>query len=29
MRELEHLIIGTQPDNVRDYQARRGREASR
>ena len=22
----EHLIIGTQPDNVRDYQARRGRE---
>jgi hypothetical protein len=23
----EHLIIGTQPDNVRDYQARRGREA--
>ena len=23
----EHLIIGTQPDNVRDYQARRGRES--
>jgi len=22
----EHLIIGTQPDNVRDYVARRGRE---
>jgi len=22
----EHLVIGTQPDNVRDYQARRGRE---
>jgi hypothetical protein len=23
----EHLITGTQPDNVRDYQARRGRES--
>jgi HNH endonuclease len=23
----EHLIIGSQPDNVRDYQARRGRES--
>ena len=23
----EHLIIGTQPNNVRDYQARRGRES--
>jgi hypothetical protein len=23
----QHLIIGTQPDNVRDYQARRGRES--
>jgi hypothetical protein len=22
----EDLVIGTQPDNVRDYQARRGRE---
>jgi hypothetical protein len=22
----DHLLIGTQPDNVRDYRARRGRE---
>lgn len=26
-QDREHLIIGTQPDNVRDYQARRGRES--
>ena len=22
----DHLLIGTQPDNIQDYQARRGRE---